>query len=42
MPNTDFSTWVNPQDVADLVLWLADDRAAHITGSAFPIQASRG
>jgi NAD(P)-dependent dehydrogenase (short-subunit alcohol dehydrogenase family) len=42
MPNADFSAWVNPQDVADLVLWLADDRAAHITGAAFPIQASRG
>jgi NAD(P)-dependent dehydrogenase (short-subunit alcohol dehydrogenase family) len=42
MPNADFSAWVNPQDVADLVLWLADDRAAHITGTTFPIQASHG
>jgi NAD(P)-dependent dehydrogenase (short-subunit alcohol dehydrogenase family) len=42
MPNADFSVWVNPQDVADLVLWLADDRAAHITGATFPIQASHG
>jgi NAD(P)-dependent dehydrogenase (short-subunit alcohol dehydrogenase family) len=42
MPNADFSAWVNPQDVADLVLWLADERAAHITGATFPIQASHG
>ncbi len=42
MPNADFSNWVNLQDVADLVLWLADDRAAHITGATFPIQASHG
>ncbi len=42
MPNADFSAWLNPQDVADLVLWLADERAAHINGTAFPIQATHG
>ncbi len=42
MPNADFSAWLNPQDVADLVLWLADERAAHINGTAIPIQATHG
>lgn len=34
MPNADFSKWVRPADVAELVWWLADERAGHITGSA--------
>jgi NAD(P)-dependent dehydrogenase (short-subunit alcohol dehydrogenase family) len=37
MPNADFSKWLQPSDVADLVLWLSDERAGHITGSAIPI-----
>jgi NAD(P)-dependent dehydrogenase (short-subunit alcohol dehydrogenase family) len=37
MPGADFSKWLKPEDVADLVLWLADARAAHITGAAIPI-----
>jgi NAD(P)-dependent dehydrogenase (short-subunit alcohol dehydrogenase family) len=37
MPNADFSKWVQPKDVANLVLWLADERAAQITGMAIPI-----
>jgi NAD(P)-dependent dehydrogenase (short-subunit alcohol dehydrogenase family) len=40
MPNADFSQWVQPGDVADLVLWLADERAGHITGTAIPIDSS--
>jgi NAD(P)-dependent dehydrogenase (short-subunit alcohol dehydrogenase family) len=40
MPGADFSKWVQPGDVADLVLWLADDRAAHITGTAIPVDGS--
>lgn len=39
MPNADPSKWVATQDVADLALWLADDRAAHNTGTAIPITA---
>jgi NAD(P)-dependent dehydrogenase (short-subunit alcohol dehydrogenase family) len=39
MPGADFSKWVQPGDVADLILWLADERAAHITGTAIPIDA---
>ena len=41
MPGADFSKWVRPSDVADLVLWLADDRAAHITGTAIPVDGSQ-
>jgi NAD(P)-dependent dehydrogenase (short-subunit alcohol dehydrogenase family) len=37
MPGANFSKWLKPADVADLVLWLADERAAHITGTAIPI-----
>jgi NAD(P)-dependent dehydrogenase (short-subunit alcohol dehydrogenase family) len=40
MPRADFSKWLAPADVADLVLWLADERAAHITGAAVPIDGS--
>jgi NAD(P)-dependent dehydrogenase (short-subunit alcohol dehydrogenase family) len=42
MPNEDFSKWVKTKDVAELVLWLADDKAAHITGAAVPIEGSHG
>src|SRR5467141_4373284 len=40
MPRADFSKWVQPGDVADVVLWLADDRAAHITGNAIPVDGT--
>lgn len=40
MPNADFSKWVQPGDVADLIFWLADERAGHITGTAIPIDSS--
>jgi NAD(P)-dependent dehydrogenase (short-subunit alcohol dehydrogenase family) len=40
MPRADFSKWVQPGDVADVVLWLADDRAAHITGAAIPVDST--
>jgi NAD(P)-dependent dehydrogenase (short-subunit alcohol dehydrogenase family) len=39
MPNADPGKWVATQDVADLALWLADDRAAHINGTVVPIAA---
>jgi NAD(P)-dependent dehydrogenase (short-subunit alcohol dehydrogenase family) len=38
MPGADFSKWVQPKDVAKLVLWLADERAGSITGMAIPIE----
>ena len=37
MPDADFSKWVQPSAVADLLLWLADERAAHISGTVIPI-----
>jgi NAD(P)-dependent dehydrogenase (short-subunit alcohol dehydrogenase family) len=42
MPGEDFSNWVKTDDVASLVLWLADDRAGHITGAAIPIDGKHG
>jgi NAD(P)-dependent dehydrogenase (short-subunit alcohol dehydrogenase family) len=39
MPGADFSKWLKPADVADLILWLADERASHITGTAIPIDS---
>jgi NAD(P)-dependent dehydrogenase (short-subunit alcohol dehydrogenase family) len=42
MPRENFSKWVKTQDVANLVLWLADDSARHVTGTAIPIEASHG
>jgi len=40
MPSADFTKWVQPGDVADLVLWLADERAGHITGSTISIDGA--
>jgi len=40
MPRADFSKWLKPADAADLVLWLADERAAHITETLIPIDGA--
>ena len=40
MPHADFSKWLRPSEVADLVLWLSDERAGHITGSTIPIEGA--
>jgi NAD(P)-dependent dehydrogenase (short-subunit alcohol dehydrogenase family) len=40
MPNADFSKWVQPSNVADLVAWLADERSSHITSNTFPIEGN--
>jgi NAD(P)-dependent dehydrogenase (short-subunit alcohol dehydrogenase family) len=37
MPAADPSRWVNPDDVAEMAVWLADGKAQHITGAVFPI-----
>ncbi len=39
MPSADFSKWVKPSDVADLILWLTDERAKHVTGTVIPIDS---
>jgi len=38
MPTADFSKWVQPQDVASLIVYLAGEQAAQITGTVIPIQ----
>jgi NAD(P)-dependent dehydrogenase (short-subunit alcohol dehydrogenase family) len=40
MPNADFSKWAKPEDVAELIVWLADERAGHISGNTFPIEGN--
>src|SRR5215472_13251619 len=40
MPSADYSKWVQPENVADMVLWLADERAGHITGSTISIDSA--
>ena len=40
MPGADFTKWVQPANVASLVLWLASDAAKDISGAAIPIYGS--
>lgn len=42
MPGADFSKWAKTEDVADLVLSLAEEQAGHLTGLAIPIEGGRG
>lgn len=42
MPGADFSKWVQPADVADLIAYLADERAGNISGTAVPIDGRNG
>jgi NAD(P)-dependent dehydrogenase (short-subunit alcohol dehydrogenase family) len=42
MPDADFSKWAKTEDVAELVLSLADEQARHLTGLAIPIEGVRG
>jgi len=37
MPDADFSKWVQPEQIAALMLYLASDAAAAITGALIPI-----
>lgn len=41
MPDADFSKWAKTDDVADLVLSIADEEARHLTGLAIPIEGGR-
>jgi NAD(P)-dependent dehydrogenase (short-subunit alcohol dehydrogenase family) len=41
MPNADFSKWLDPKRVAELILWLAHERAAQVTGTVIPIDGKR-
>ena len=37
MPNADVSKWVQPANVASLVLWLAGDAGGDVTGAVLPV-----
>lgn len=37
MPKSNFAKWVQPADVASLILWLIADQAAQVNGVAFPV-----
>jgi NAD(P)-dependent dehydrogenase (short-subunit alcohol dehydrogenase family) len=37
MPDTDFSRWVQPEQIADLIVFLLSDRASGITGALIPL-----
>lgn len=37
MPNADFSKWVTPQELAEIILFLASDAASGITGALIPV-----
>ena len=37
MPDADFSRWVTPQSIARMMVWLASDAAADISGAVIPI-----
>lgn len=37
MPNADFSTWVTPEALADVILFLASPQAQSITGALLPV-----
>jgi 3-oxoacyl-[acyl-carrier protein] reductase len=41
MPEADFSKWAKTDDVAELVLSLAEEQARHLTGLAIPIEGGR-
>lgn len=37
MPNADFSKWVSPQELAEVILFLASDAASAVTGALIPV-----
>ena len=37
IPNADISKWVQPANVASLVVWLAGDAGADVTGAVIPV-----
>src|SRR6185369_4804087 len=38
MPNADFSRWVAPTDLAEMMLFLASEKAKAITGALIPVR----
>ena len=37
MPGADFAKWVTPQELADVILFLASDAASAVTGALLPV-----
>jgi len=37
MPNADFATWVAPESIAKLLVWLCSNDAADVNGAVIPI-----
>lgn len=37
MPNSDFSSWVSPEKIADVILFLSSSMADEITGALIPV-----
>jgi NAD(P)-dependent dehydrogenase (short-subunit alcohol dehydrogenase family) len=37
MPKADPTKWVSPESIADLLVWLASDKAANVNGAVIPI-----
>jgi NAD(P)-dependent dehydrogenase (short-subunit alcohol dehydrogenase family) len=37
MPKADFTKWVSPQELADVILFLASDAASAVTGALVPV-----
>jgi len=40
MPGADFSKWVKPEEVADLIFWLTDERAKNVSGAAIAMDGA--
>jgi NAD(P)-dependent dehydrogenase (short-subunit alcohol dehydrogenase family) len=40
IPNADFSKWVRPSTVANLITWLAGDAGKDINGAVIPVYGS--
>jgi NAD(P)-dependent dehydrogenase (short-subunit alcohol dehydrogenase family) len=41
MPQADFSTWVQPADIAKVIVFLLSEQSAAITGAAIPVTVGR-
>jgi NAD(P)-dependent dehydrogenase (short-subunit alcohol dehydrogenase family) len=37
MPNADFAKWVRPEELADVILFLASDASSAVTGALLPV-----
>jgi len=37
MPNADFASWVQPAELANVMLWLASGEASAVTGALVPV-----